>query len=52
MFADRMLLNLTYSGGLSMGLKKNWVALGHKECHGCVSPTALTAVVDLVLTSH
>lgn len=42
---DVMLLNLMYSGGLRMDLRGNWVALGHKECHGFVSPTALTAVV-------
>lgn len=29
----------------------NWVALGHKECHGFVSPTALVAVVNFVFTS-
>lgn len=47
-----MLLNLLYSGGLSMDLRENRVALGHKECHGFVNPTALTAVVNLVLPSH
>lgn len=48
MFADLMLLNCLYSGGLSTDLRENWVALGHKECYGFVNATALIAVVNLV----
>lgn len=40
------------SGGLSMDLRENWVALRHKECRGLVSPKALTAVVNFVFTFH
>lgn len=44
--SDLMFLNLTYSGGLSMDLRENWVARGHEQCHGFVNPTGPTAVVN------
>lgn len=44
MFADIMLLNLMYSGGLRHGLRESWVAIGHG--------LALTAIGNFVLTSE